>query len=397
MKKLVLRYAFLALLLLAVLSVLNYLGGGGYVYLLWFGVQVQTNIWILMYSILFMSFAVQIFYVLYKHLFVQEQRRLQQVSDFDALHPYEQLGLIWLVDAADDQAEYVQGIFSASGLLSDVIEARLLSGQKRYEDALIALDKAPMTIYKVVALQKIEIYLNQSDPENALKHLSLIAEDETSTWLKSLDQAFQQRIEDLWARFALEHPWAFLKAPYSVHLDSTGMKTWLTHLLLQFEQADQDKLVSLQQRFLMLEPQMKIFTFEVAVLWLKLIVRLPGLARQQTELALYLLEQKFDQDVFLVWFQQQIMLEAADLSQLEIDICALIERYPSLPILSFALWHIYTVTGRLQEAQALLLLYPENIFMSYLRIKSALGNHPDLLDELKLVFENDAKFIEFKI
>lgn len=397
MKKLVLRYAFLAILLLAALSVLNYLGGGGYVYLLWFGVQVQTNIWILMYSVLLVSFAAQIFYFIYQHIFVKEQRKLQQVSDFDALHPYEQLGLIWLLDAEDDQAEYVQRIFNASGLLSHVIEARLLSRQNRYEDALMVLDKAPMTVYEVVALQKIEIYLNQSDAENALKHLSLIVMNEISPWLSSLDQAFRQRVEGLWARLALEHPWAFLKAPFSVQLNAMTMQKWLTHLLLQFEQADQAQLLLLQQRFLMLEQQIKLFTFDAAVLWLKLIVRLPDLARQQTALALNLLEQKFDQDVFLLWFQQQFMVGDADLSQLEADISVLVERYPSLPILSFAQWHIYMATHRIEEAQALLSLYPENIFMSYLRVKSALGNHHDLLEQLKLVFENDANFIEFKI
>lgn len=46
-------------------------------------------------------------------------------------------------------------------------------------------------------------------------------------------------------------------------------------------------------------------------------------------------------------------------------------------------------TDRQQEAEQLLILYPDNILMSYLRIKSVLGDNLDLIKQLNLIFEND--------
>ncbi len=66
-------------------------------------------------------------------------------------------------------------------------------------------------------------------------------------------------------------------------------------------------------------------------------------------------------------------------------------------MLSFAKWHIYSATQRQAEAAQLLTLYPDNILMNYLRIKSTLADNPDLIRQLNLVFENDVNFLNFKI
>ena len=46
MKQVLLAYAFISLIIIAVLSVLSYGYGAGYVYLYWREWQLQTNIWI---------------------------------------------------------------------------------------------------------------------------------------------------------------------------------------------------------------------------------------------------------------------------------------------------------------------------------------------------------------
>lgn len=73
------------------------------------------------------------------------------------------------------------------------------------------------------------------------------------------------------------------------------------------------------------------------------------------------------------------------------------QRYAGVPMLSFAKWHIYVATDRQQEAEQLLTLYPDNILMSYLRIKSVLGDNFDLIKQLNLIFENDVNFLNFKL
>jgi len=66
-------------------------------------------------------------------------------------------------------------------------------------------------------------------------------------------------------------------------------------------------------------------------------------------------------------------------------------------MLTFAKWHVYMATERKSEAEQLLALYPDNILMSYLRIKSTLDDNPDLIRQLNLIFENDVNFLNFKI
>ena len=50
MKQILLAYAFISLIIIAVLSVLSYGYGAGYVYLYWREWQIQTNIWIIFIS-----------------------------------------------------------------------------------------------------------------------------------------------------------------------------------------------------------------------------------------------------------------------------------------------------------------------------------------------------------
>lgn len=72
-------------------------------------------------------------------------------------------------------------------------------------------------------------------------------------------------------------------------------------------------------------------------------------------------------------------------------------QYPALPVFSFAKWHVYMATGRAAEAALLLNQYPDDVLMSYLRIKSNLSGQEDLIKQLNLIFENNANFVEIKI
>ena len=55
MKQILLAYALVSLIIIAILSVMSYGAGAGYVYLLWHGVQIQTNLWMVLFLIVFAS------------------------------------------------------------------------------------------------------------------------------------------------------------------------------------------------------------------------------------------------------------------------------------------------------------------------------------------------------
>ena len=130
---------------------------------------------------------------------------------------------------------------------------------------------------------------------------------------------------------------------------------------------------------------------------MKVLSRMPEMSEQHEDLALHLLDEQFNQDVFYLWFQQQLLKQNPDYLKVEQRIEYWENKYPSLPVFSFAKWHIYTATARDEEANKMLELYPDNVMMNYLRVKSTLKGQDDLIKQLNLIFENNANFVEIKI
>lgn len=397
MKKLLLIYIFIALILTAILSVLSYASGAGYVYMLWHGVQIQSNIWVLVFTGLIFSFVMHLIWIMFKRYLSREQRKLQEIINFDALHPYEQLGMIWILEGEEEQQDFIQDIFNQSGLLKEITQARILFKQKHYQQALMILDSSPPATFELAEIQRIEIYLALNDEQQVATHLEFLNEHQLSPWLNQISHAYMQRLTALWASFALQFPWRYLRVVNSPALGAAAMQAWLIQLLSQFEQASAEDHLALAQKYLNNEDEIQGLAFETQVLWLKLLSRNAEMGVAHEKLALHLLDLKFDQEVFYLWFQQQLMKPETDYLPIENYILQLELKYPSMPVLSFAQWHILMATQRITEAEQLLLLYPENSLMNYLRIKSTLSGREDLIKQLNLVFENDANFLKYQI
>ena len=397
MKHILWVYAFLNLITVAILSVLSYGEGTGYVYVLWHGVQIQTNIWLVTFTILLLSLVMQLFWLGLKRYLSKEQRKLAHVLNFNNLHPYEQLGVIWILQGEDEQQDFVQQVFDQSGFLKHIVQARLLFGQNQYAESLLALESSSAAAFELAEIQRIEVYLAQNDEQQALTHLEFLNGHELSPWLNQVNQTYLDRITGLWAAFAVQFPRTYLHSTQFGQLETSSKQAWLIQLLGQFDQASQDEIQLLQQRYLELEETIKELPFETKKLWLKLLTRLPEMGMQHQALALILLDERFDQDVFYLWFQQQLLKQNPDYAFVEQQINLFESRYPSMPIFTFAKWHIYMATAREYEAEQLLSLYPDNILMSYLRIKSTFNGNEELIQQLNLIFEKDVNFIQFKI
>ncbi len=164
MKQILLAYAFISLIIIAVLSVLSYGYGAGYVYLYWREWQIQTNIWIIFISLAVLSLMTQLFWLFIKRYLTKEQRKLETVFNFKNLHPYEQLAVVWLLEAAQDQHAFIQGVFSQSGLLKGIIDSRLYWMEQQYPQALAQLNQTNAMAFELAEIQRIEIYLAQNEP-----------------------------------------------------------------------------------------------------------------------------------------------------------------------------------------------------------------------------------------
>ena len=397
MKQVLLAYAFISLIIIAGLSILSYGYGAGYVYLYWRECQIQTNIWMIFIFLACLSLIIQLLWLVIKRYLKREQRKLETVFNFKNLHPYEQLAVVWLLEAAQDQHEFIQGVFSKSGLLKGIIGSRLYWMQQQYPQALAILNQSNAMAFELAEIQRIEIYLAQNDGEQALTHLEFLNQHELSPWLSDVKSAYDLRLTALWGKFALQFPWMYLRSTKYGHLGTETKQEWLQQLLLDFDQANVEDLQNLQQRYLDLQGQINNRDYEIKILWLKVLSRMPEMSQPHEDLALHLLDERFNQDVFYLWFQQQLLKQNPDYSGVEQRINYWENKYPSLPVFSFAKWHIYEATARYAEAEQLLELYPDNVMMNYLRIKSTLKGQDDLIKQLNLIFENNANFVEIKI
>lgn len=397
MKQIVWVYGFIVLIVIALLSVLSYGAGAGYVYILWHGIQIQTNIWFVVISAVLIGFLFQIIWMGLKRYLSREKRKIQHVLNFSELHSYEQLGVLWLLGGKAQQAEYLQPSYAQSGLLQQLMQSRVLVQQGSYDDALKVLEHCPADAFELVEIQRIEIYLAQQAGAPALTHLEFLNGHALSPWLNALELSYQQRLTALWGQFAVQFPWLYLTSTHFGHLDVDTKQIWLTQLLLQFEQASADEIQLVIDRYIQQQQQIQTLSFETKTLWLKLLSRIPEMAEQNETLSLSLLNERFDQDVFYLWFQQQLLKQNPNYDVVENQISILEHKYPSMPIFSFALWHVYMATGREQTAKQLLLLYPDNILMNYLRIKSTFNGDEVLIQQLNSVFEQDADFIHLKL
>ncbi|WP_343581634.1 heme biosynthesis protein HemY [Acinetobacter sp.] len=397
MKQLMLIYFLSALVLFALFSVLSYGYGNGYVYIYWREWQFQSSVWGLIALFIVTSLLLQLCWLVTKRYLTREQRKKETILNFKDLHPYEQLGIVWLLEAAKDQQVFIERVFAQSGLLSNIIDAQFDYKNGDYAAALQSLDKSSPMAFELAELQRIDIFLEQKETEKALTHLEFLAQHQLSPWLVEIETAYQQRITALWGKLALQQPWLFLQTTQYGLLDAEHRDLWLQQLLIHFDQASVDDLGALQQRYLVLQDEIETRPYSSKVLWLKLLARMPEMSVQHEELALHLLQDQFDPEVFYLWFQQQLLKQIPDYAYVEQRIIQLEQRYTSVPMLAFAKWHIYSATQRQAEAEQLLTLYPDNILMSYLRIKSTLGDNQDLIKQLNLIFENDVNFLNFKI
>lgn len=397
MKQMIKVYALIALLIFALLSILSYGVGPGYIYALWHGKQIQTNLWVIAFGLLFLSFILKVGLMFLKRYWLSEKRKAQQVLSFKDLHTYEQLGVLWLLNAEAHQEKNIQTAFNPSGLLNQTIQANLLIKQNQTKEALKILENSPPDAFELAEIQRITAYIMQNDGEQALTHLEFLNGHQLSPWLLDLKESYEQKLIELWGIFAIQFPWVYLKSTQYSHLESKSKYEWLSQLLKEMDQASYNDLDLLKDRYLQQQEYIKTLSFETKILWLKLLSRFPEMSAEHGELAIFLLNERFEQDVFYLWFQQQMLKQNPDYSTVEKQIDDLENKYPSMPILSFALWHIYTATDRVNEADKILELYPENTLLNYLRIKSTFNGDELLIQQLNSVFEKDSNFIQVKI
>lgn len=398
MKQILYSYAFVLLLLIALVSILSYGYGAGYVYVYFRHWQIQSNVWVLLIFLVILSLIGQVLWLLFKRYFSRLEQRKQKIFNFEHLHPYEKLAVLWLLDANQEKRDMVEGIFKQSNLLNEVIHAFFLWKQGDVKSALNMLEHSPAMAFELAELQRIEIYLSEQNPNHALTHLEFLSQHELSPWLKDIQQGYMQRLTLLWGQFAAQFPWLYVQSSQFGQLNDPDKTRWLQQLLIAFDQASPEDLTHLQQRYdEFKDTKLYDITRENKVLWLKVLARLPEMSLEHELLAETLLNELFDQEVFYLWFEKQLLKQTPAYEKIEQQLNMWEAKYPNIPIFSFARWFVYQETDRFSEAEKLLELYPDNILMSYLRIKNQLKDNEVLVQQLNLLFESNTNFLKVNL
>lgn len=399
MKNILITYAVLFLLSMLGMATLGWLFGAGYIYIFFAGWQLQTSLWILLFLLLSFSFLLQLGWIYARKYAVRKKREQDSIFTFNALHPYEKLAVLWLLDATQEKNTFVEQIFQQSGLLNAVIKAQFLKQGGAYTQALDALNEIPEHAFELAQLQRIDIYLLQHQATEALSALSLLSHHQLPMWLDDVKEGYYAYLNSLWQKFSILFPWDYLQANKHAHLKEFDKVPWLTALLTQFDQANFEDIETLKQHYQQTYHYklMNEGGFEEKVLWLKVIARFVDLEIQKEELIQSILSEKFDQDVFYLWFEQKMLTAQPNYEEIEKQVNYWENKYTQLPILAFVKWHIYQATQRLNEADILLTQYPEHILMIYLRLKVKLKDDEELIQQLNILFESDTNFLKLNI
>lgn len=389
MKKLFIAYALVALVLLSLLAVGSYGYGSGYLYIHWRDFHIQSTLWFAVFAILLISLLIQLLWLVLAKRYMQSKRETNAVMTFQALHPYEQLGMVWLLNAALSQKELITAKFQSSALLKDVMAARLAYLQGDYAQALTALNQSQPAIFELAELQKIEIYLAQHDVEQAYTHLVFLTQHHLSPWLVDLQSAYHARLNELWGIFAKIEPWRYLSHDAQITLCAEDAYLWREALLKQIQQGTTEQKQQLLAKYTAERNTILNGDIEQQIQWLKLWVHIAPHDAEIEQLAMHLLAQRLNQEVLFIWLHWKMQQTAPALAEIEQYIDQLEQRYSFVPALAYARCYLYEKQNRLELLQQVFAQYPDDVYIHYYKLKHALGHDVDLVRSLNKIFETD--------
>ncbi|KAA8732349.1 heme biosynthesis protein HemY [Acinetobacter qingfengensis] len=393
-----LTYLCICLLLAALFMVLSFNSGFGYVYIQWLGWQIQSNLFLLLFLLFIAS---GIFYLLWRLLRYTLRRNLQRYQipkSFQQLHPYEQLGVLWLLKAERVEQNRIFQTYQNSVLLNPLIHAKLLLKQQQPEQAKIWLQQTPNPLFELTELLKVEIALLERDYAVALERLEFLTVQPLSAWLHPISDAYQAELQEHWLQLSRVCPWWLFKASHQPRFDVQQTQIWFQALLVQREQADAIEQQLFFDWYDHIESDInQNYDIEQQILLLKLINQFDALHQSSYLLAQNILQQRFVPQVLYIWLDKALNHSQEDILVLEQQVQNWQQQYPAQASLTFAQWHIYQRQAKHEQAKHLLSQYPDDAYMAYLRIQDALQHTTSLQQDIHLLLHYSKQDFKFDL
>lgn len=392
MRNVILAYFILFLLLVGIFIVLSFHAGFGYVFMQWHGWQLQTNLFLVL--ILFFISLIAIYACWYglKQIFRRNIQNHLQPKSFQKLHPYERLGILWLLKAEASEQQQIISTYQASALLHPLIRAQMSLNQLDTSSAKDWLKQSKNPLFELAELLKIDIALVEENHAEAFERIEFLSVQPLSTWLQPVATAYQAQLQEKWLQLSLQYPWKMFDATHQPQFDQAQNVLWLQALFQFRERADERVIDQLKTWIENQKSMINDYPVEHKIILLKLMVQFEQFDLQSFAFAEQILEERFVPDVLYIWLDQVFEHAHLDIDVIASKIEAWSTQYPAQPSTAFAKWHIAQAQGKIDEANELLTQYPEDPYMAYLRIKSALPSDDLQLDLKRLLQFSDQDF-----
>ena len=396
MRNVILAYLILFLLLLGVFIVLSFNAGFGYVFLQWHGWQLQTNL--LLVLILFFIFLIVLYACWYglKQIFRRNIQNHLQPKSFQKLHPYERLGILWLLKAEASEQQQIISTYQASALLHPLIRAQMSLNQMDTSSAKEWLKHSKNPLFELAELLKIDIALVEGNHAEAFERIEFLSVQPLSTWLQPVATAYHAQLQKKWLQLSLQYPWKMFDATFQPQFDQAQNVLWLQALFQFKDRADERAVDQLEAWIHQQQSVIANYPVEHKIILLKLMVQFERFDLQSFIFAEQILAERFVPEVLYIWLDQVFEHAHLDIDVIASKIEAWSAQYPAQPSIAFAKWHIAQAVGNIDEANALLAQYPEDAYMAYLRVKSALPSD-DLQQDLKRLLQFSDQDFKFNL
>ena len=387
MRYILLSYLSFCLFILSAFILLSYGTGFGYVFMQWHNWQLQTNLFLLIILLFIAVIIGHIIWSILKNLFRRYLQKHQSAKSFNKLHPYEQLGVLWLLHAERTEQAHIHQTYKKSYALYPLIRTRLALAQQNAQDAKQWLKSQDNPLFEIAELLKIDIALLEKDPELALNRLEFLTVQPLSSWLIPIQQTFKIELNAKWFEFAKSYPWYMFKSQHHPVFAHDQQQIWLECLIQQCHENSEQDWMLFKAWYSKNKPLIELYQVESKINILKLMSHDASFDEEIIVLTEKLLLQKFVPELLYIWLGKQLKQTQPNFIAMLDAVAQWENKYTAQPSLAFAKWHIYQGLMRHEEAQALLMLYPNDPYMAYLRLQNQAKISEELLNDLKLMMQ----------
>lgn len=396
MKNQLLQHRVLGLVILTIglILLLGWWSGAGYVMLVWLGWQIQTSATVFM-LLLFALITALVFSIRYTNRWIKNWhlRHPKAIVHYQQLLPFEQLGCLWLLNAKTSKQGEIEAIFNQSASLRQLVRAHLLRENAQLEQAAQALYQGS-ALTDLLALEHIELQIAGQQYEQAQEALTALRQQPVSAFAQSLNPAWDEYVQGLWAKLLIAQPWRLLQLDTVPALTPEQHHGWLLALQQQLTQASPEQVQQLIAYYQRLQAQPEFWqNFANARQWLfvlsqinehTLLMQQPyNLIQQRQQLADQLLRLKFDPRILTIWLQNQLQEDNVECQHFTQRLNELAQRYPGQPSIALAQWHQLEAEQQTEAAAQILQTWQDHPDFGYLRLTRALAGQPELLADLE--------------